>query len=137
MSCKFTLPLYGVTKKGAIAVNWYRNAHYQTSNAAKINFKKLIQDQLNKFDKIETPIKIKYTYYAKANNGPDLDNFVGTVKKFFQDALVESGLIEDDNVNFIISNSESYGGIDRSNPRVEAEVICCNDYITDKLINKE
>ena len=137
MSYKFTLPLYGVTKKGAIAVNWYRNAHYQTSNAAKINFKKLIQDQLNKFDKIETPIKIKYTYYAKANNGPDLDNFVGTVKKFFQDALVESGLIEDDNVNFIISNSESYGGIDRSNPRVEAEVICCNDYITDTLINKE
>jgi len=137
MSYKFTLPLYGVTKKGAIAVNWYRNAHYQTSNAAKINFKKLIQDQLNKFDKIETPIKIKYTYYAKANNGPDLDNFVGTVKKFFQDALVESGLIEDDNVNFIISNSESYGGIDRNNPRVEAEIICCNDYITDTLTNKE
>ena len=137
MSYKFTLPLYGVTKKGAIAVNWYRNAHYQTSNAAKINFKKLIQDQLNQFDKIETPIKIKYTYYAKANNGPDLDNFVGTVKKFFQDALVESGLIEDDNVNFIISNSESYGGIDRDNPRVEAEIICCNDYITDTLTNKE
>ena len=88
---KFTLPLYGVTKKGAIAVNWYRNAHYQTSNKAKIEFKKQIQSQLDMFDKIETPIKIKYTYYAKANNSPDLDNFVGTVKKFFQDALVESG----------------------------------------------
>ena len=122
MSYHFTLPLYGVTKKGAIAVNWYRNAHHHESNAAKKKFKLLIQDQLNQFDKIETPIKIKYNYYAARNNSPDLDNFVGTVKKFFQDALVESGLIEDDNVKFIVGNSEVYGGIDRENPRVEAEI---------------
>lgn len=124
MGYKFILPLYGVTKKGAIAVNWYRNAHYQESNGAKKKFKKLIQDQLDQFDKIETPIKIKYTYFAQRNNSPDLDNFVGTAKKFFQDALVESGLIEDDNIHFIVANSESYGGIDKENPRVEAEVIC-------------
>ena len=123
MSYKFTLPLYGVTKKGAITTNWYRNAHYQPSNAAKKKFKKLIQEQLDQFDTIQTPIKIKYTYYAQRNNSPDLDNFVAVVRKFFQDALVESGLIEDDNVNFIIANSESYGGIDKENPRVEAEVI--------------
>jgi len=122
MSYKFTLPIYGVTKEGAIAVNWYRNAHYQQSNSAKVKFKKLIQEQLNSFDPISGKIKIKYTYFAKANNNPDLDNFVGTVKKFFQDALVESGLIEDDNVNFIVSNSEYYGGIDRKNPRVEAVI---------------
>ena len=123
MSYKFTLPLYGVTKKGAIAMNWYRNAHHQSSNAAKKKFKKLIQEQLDQFDTIQTPIKIKYTYYAQRNNSPDLDNFVAVVRKFFQDALVESGLIEDDNVNFIIANSESYGGIDKDNPRVEAEVV--------------
>lgn len=123
MSYKFILPIYGVTKKGAIAVNWYRNAHYQQSNQAKIKFKALIQEQLDSFDPIDGKIKIKYTYFAKANNSPDLDNFVGTVKKFFQDALVESGLIEDDNVNFIVANSEYYGGIDRNNPRVEAEII--------------
>ncbi len=123
---KFTLPLYGVTKGGSISVNWYRNAHYQTSNKAKIEFKRQIQSQLDLFDKIEAPIKIKYTYYAKANNSPDLDNFVGTVKKFFQDALVESGLIEDDNINYIVSNSESYGGIDRKAPRVEAEIVSAN-----------
>ena len=126
MSYKFTLPLYGVTKKSSISVNWYRNAHYQTSNKAKIEFKRQIQSQLDLFDKIETPIKIKYTYYAKANNSPDLDNFVGTAKKFFQDALVESGLIEDDNINYIVSNSESYGGIDKKAPRVEAEIVSAN-----------
>ena len=118
--------MYGVIKKGAINVNWYRNAHYQTSNSAKIKFKKMIQAQLDQFDKIETPIKIKYTYYKKANNSPDLDNFVGTVKKFFQDALVESGLIEEDNINFIVESSERYGGLDREKPRVDAEIIEIN-----------
>ena len=126
MSYKFELPLYGVIKKGAINVNWYRNAHYQTSNSAKIKFKKMIKAQLDQFDKIETPIKIKYTYYKKANNSPDLDNFVGTVKKFFQDALVESGLIEEDNINFIVESSERYGGLDREKPRVDAEIIEIN-----------
>jgi Holliday junction resolvase RusA-like endonuclease len=123
MSYKFTLPLYGVTKKGAISMNWYRNAHYQSTNSAKKKFKKLIKSQLNQFDEIQTPIKVKYTYYAQRNNNPDLDNFTAIVRKFFQDALVEHGLIEDDNVKFIIANSDSYGGIDKDNPRVEAEVI--------------
>jgi Holliday junction resolvase RusA-like endonuclease len=123
MSYKFTLPLYGIAKKSALNVNWYRNAHHHVSNAAKKKFKKEIQPQLDKFDKFTPPIRIKYTYYAKMNNNPDLDNFVGTVKKFFQDALSESGLIPDDNVKYIIANSEYYGGIDRDNPRVEVEVI--------------
>jgi Holliday junction resolvase RusA-like endonuclease len=123
MSYKFILPIYGVTKGSAISINWYRNAHYQKSNNAKKKFKKMIAPQLERFDPIQGKIKIKYTYFAKMNNNPDLDNFIGTVKKFFQDALAESGLIEDDNVNFIVANSESYGGIDKDNPRVEAEII--------------
>ena len=119
---KFILPIYGVTPKSAITVNWYRNAHHHVSNKAKKNFKSLIKDQLDSFDTIDGQIKIKYTYYAKRNNKSDLDNFVGTVKKFFQDALVEHGLIEDDNINFIVSNSEYYGGIDKDRPRVEAVI---------------
>ncbi len=123
MSYRFTLPIFGVAKKGSITINWYRNAHYHQSNKAKIKFKSLIQEQLDLFDPIKGKIKIKYTFYAKRNNSPDLDNFVGVVKKFFQDALVESGLIEDDNINFIVASSEKYGGIDKDNPRIEAEVV--------------
>ena len=121
---RFTLPIYGVVKGSAINVNWYRNAHYQVSNKAKKKFKAMIMDQLDCLDPIKGRIQIRYTYYAKINNDPDLDNFVGTVKKFFQDALVESGLIEDDNVNIIVGNSERYGGIDRGDPRVEAVITC-------------
>ena len=116
---KVTLPIYGVAK-GAISLNWYRNAHYQVSNSAKKKFKRMILDQLNELPVFDGKISIHYDYYAKANNSPDLDNFIAVAKKFFQDALVECGKLEDDNVNFIVSNSESYKGIDKKAPRVEA-----------------
>ena len=123
MSYKFTLPIFGVTKKGSINVNWYRNVNFHASNTAKKKFKAMIQEQLDSCDLFSPPLKLRYTFYAKHNNSPDLDNFIGTVKKFFQDAIVEHGLIPDDNVHYIIGSSESYGGIDKENPRVEVEVI--------------
>lgn len=79
-----------------------------------------MKSQMDKFDPIEGKVKVHYVYYSKSNNNPDLDNFIGTVKKFFQDSLVEHGLLEDDNINFIVANSEAYGGCDKDNPRVEA-----------------
>ncbi len=128
MSYKFTLPIYGVIEKtkhnrnNAITLSWSRGAHFDTYNKAKKKFKLMIMDQLIQFDSIGGQLKIKYTYYAK-RNGTDLDNFIGMAKKFFQDALAEVGLIEDDNTRIIIASSEIYGGIDRDNPRVEAEII--------------
>lgn len=125
---KFVLPLYGVAKpakkakSASLSVNWYRNAYYRDLNNAKIKFKSMINDQLDAHDPFIGQIKIKYIYYAARDNSPDLDNFVSAVKKFFQDAIVEHGLIGDDNVHFIPANSEEYGGIDRDNPRVEAFV---------------
>ena len=56
------------------------------------------------------------------NNSPDLDNFVGAAKKFFQDSMVKHKFIEEDNVNVIVSSSEKYCGIDRKNPRIEAKI---------------
>lgn len=118
----FTLPCY--IKRGskniAINLNWYRTAHYQTSNDIKIKFKNFIKPQFEGLDPIVGKIRIKFVYYAARNNSPDLDNFTSVSKKFFQDACVELGLIEEDNINYIASTSEYYGGIDKENPRVEA-----------------
>ena len=126
MSYKFDLPIYGVNKKSAISLNWYRNAHYRTCNSAKKEFKRQIREQIYLHDQIKGSVKIRYYYYAK-RKGTDLDNFVGVVKKFFQDALVECGLIPDDNVSVICSSSEIYCGVDKDNPRVEAVIIPYDD----------
>ena len=125
----FDLPLKVVmprkTKKDKVIpinLNWYRNAHHRESNDAKKAYKALIADQFDGLTKPNGKIHVHYEYYAARNNSPDLDNFVGCGKKFFQDAMTELGFIPDDNVNYIVSNSEKYCGIDRKNPRLVAKV---------------
>ena len=121
---KFILPIYGIikptrkVKNPALSLNWYRNVHYRGNNQAKKAFKKHMQSQLNKFDAIDGEISIHYKYYAK-RKGTDLENFVTVVKKYFQDALSESGLIKDDNCSVIVENREKYIGVDKEDPRVE------------------
>tara|TARA_R110001632_G_scaffold10930_1_gene39910 strand:+ start:49 stop:441 length:393 start_codon:yes stop_codon:yes gene_type:complete len=122
---KFELPIYIKNKKGkkiSLSLNWYRNCHYHVSNDIKKRFKESIADQFEGLPRIEGRVRIKFVYYARINNSPDLDNFTSVVKKFFQDAMTELGLIEDDNVNFVVATSEYYGGIDKGNPRVDAFV---------------
>lgn len=124
---EFTLPIYGVIKPSkkaknpSLTINWYRNAHYRTSNDAKKRFKAMIQDQLDQFEAINGQIRLTYIYYAK-RKGTDMDNFVSASKKFFQDALVESGLLIDDNTDYIIESRERFGGIDKDNPRIVAKI---------------
>tara|TARA_R110000751_G_C13630067_1_gene465726 strand:- start:278 stop:676 length:399 start_codon:yes stop_codon:yes gene_type:complete len=122
---KFTLPIYGVVKPNknnkncALTFNWAMAANHWDYSKAKKKFSLMIQDQLSSHDKIEGKLRINYKYYA-ARNGTDLDNFSIIARKFFQDCLSKSGLIEDDNTKIIVKNSEEYMGIDKENPRVEA-----------------
>lgn len=124
MEYEFTLPCYiqHAKKNVPINLNWYRNAHYQTSNTVKRKFKEAITPQFKGLNPIGCKVAIHFTYYAARNNSPDLDNFTSVSKKFFQDAAVELGLIPDDNINHVVYTSESYGGIDRENPRVVATI---------------
>lgn len=121
---RFILPCYikHNRKNIPINLNWYRNAHYRTSNNIKIKFKNAIANQFDGLEKIEGKIHIEFMYFAKSNNSPDLDNFTSVSKKFFQDACVELGLIDDDSVKYITSTCEHYGGVDKKNPRVEASI---------------
>ena len=124
----FILPIYGAVaptkhnKNCALTFNWSRGANQWVYNKAKKKFAVMMQPQLASFDKIEGVLKINYKYYAK-RNGTDLDNFSIIARKFFQDCLSKSKLIEDDNCKFIVKNSEEYMGIDKDNPRIEAEII--------------
>lgn len=82
-----------------------------------------MREQLEGFDMIEGQIHVHYEYWAARNNAPDLDNFVGGAKKFFNDAMKNHGLIEDDNVHFIPTDSSEYRGVDRANPRIVASIM--------------
>lgn len=125
---EFTLPIYGVitttknNRNKALTLNWCLSADNWAYGSAKKKFSAMIREQIEAHDPIEGKIAIRYTYYAK-RRGTDLDNFTAIVCKFFQDCLSSGGLISDDNTNVIVSSSYRFGGLDKDNPRVTAEVI--------------
>lgn len=100
-------------------LNHYRNAHFHVLNNMKVQFKEAISSQLN-FSKLEEPVKISYVLYPPTRREIDIANVLCIVDKYFCDALVEAGLLEDDNFNYLPQVEFLFGGVDRVNPRAEA-----------------
>ncbi len=118
------LPLSLRQTKGKVkwlTLNNYRNWHYQTSNGLKVKFKKEITPLLN--FKIEGQVRIYYCYYAPDKRKRDLMNVISVIDKFFQDAMVERGCIEADDLSIVTEVNSKYMGIDRENPRLVAKII--------------
>lgn len=126
---EFTLPLHVMLKrktkkdkKFSINLNEFRSAHHRIYTEAKEEYCRLMTEQLTSVDPIDCRIHCHYDYYAALDNGPDLDNFAGAAKKFFQDSMKRHEFIPDDNVHYVESGSEKYCGIDRKNPRIVVKV---------------
>ncbi len=124
-----TAPLYidkqFSKKKGVqrfyLTLNNYRNWYYGTSNELKKEFKAIMSPQLlNK--RFNGVLHIHYTLYRPDKRSCDLEGMVTVIKKFFQDSMVDLNCIEDDNINFIQENTETFGGYDKGNGRVEIEI---------------
>jgi Holliday junction resolvase RusA-like endonuclease len=102
-------------------LNIYRNTFYQTLNRAKVEYKKMIKGQLEGLV-LKPPVTIIYTYYPPDKRVSDLGNVLPIHAKFFEDTLVESGCLKDDNYKFINQTIYRFGAIDKGNPRVEIEI---------------
>lgn len=120
---KMQVPIYiKVGKKNySLNLNVYRNMHHHVSNNIKQQFKNVVGWSLigRKFNKIE----IEYTVFPKVNRPYDVSNICAIVDKFFSDALVSVGAIEDDNFNFIPKVTYKWGGHCKENPRCEVRII--------------
>ena len=93
--------------------NFHENRTLFVSN----KLKKQVSDYMlkYKFKVYDRPVKIRYTVYFKDNVKRDLLNFVSVVDKFVLDALVNRGVIKDDNYKYVIGYSVAYGGKSDSN----------------------
>ena len=121
---KLVLPLYlsvgkGKPKKLPLNLNHYRNAHFHVLNSMKVQFKKAISSQLT-FPKLVEPVKISYVLYPPTRRELDISNVLCIVDKYLCDALVEAGLMEDDNFNHLPQVEFRFGDVDKENPRAEA-----------------
>jgi aminopeptidase-like protein len=120
---ELNVPLHVLVGKKVIRLNLnhYRNMNYHILNQAKIQFQKEVQQQVFALPQMNK-IKIHYTIYYKDKRKFDLDNIVSVIAKFTQDALVENGIIKEDDYTIIVGSSNSFGGIDKLNPRCSIQI---------------
>ena len=105
-------------KKFIYNLNVYRNAHYRTLNTVKINYKADVSDQIDLLPQLHR-IGLTYVLYPKTRRRTDLANVLSVHDKFFADALVECGKIEDDDYKHVVTTTYKFGRVDPTYPRVE------------------
>jgi len=109
------------TKFFILNLNHYRNAHYLTLNKAKSEYLSAVEEQIKNLPTYEQ-VRLSYTLYPKDRRICDLDNILSVHAKFFQDALVTLGRIPEDNYKHVLSSCQYFGGVDKTNPRVEIKI---------------
>jgi len=118
-----SLPLFVTNRSGKrkwITMNNYRNWHYQENNNIKRWFKGDVANDLNFV--IKGAVRIEYFYFAPDKRTRDLMNVVSVIDKYFQDAMVELGCIEADDLSIVKEVSCMYMGIDREQPRLDVMI---------------
>ncbi len=129
MEYKFTSPLAVFLPRKTIAdkkmilnLNNYRNWMHILNNQIKVAYKEAMADQLREVVKLNPMVSIELTYWKPTKRRSDRSNVLCVHEKFFLDALVGAGWIEDDSDEFVDSTKYLGGEIDRVNPRVEIVV---------------
>lgn len=130
---KIDVPLFVVLprktkadRKCYLNLNNYRNWHYQVSNQAKQVYCEGLESVLRSL-KMGRGINLQFILYKSSKRKIDRSNILSIVEKFFCDALVNYGCIEDDNDDIIESTYYCTGGIDKENPRVEIIITSSDD----------
>jgi len=123
----FTVPIrleLGVVKKKMyyLNLNKYRNWQFHVNNQLKKSFKIEVISRLRQLHPVEPPCKLTYTIYYPTKREFDIDNIGSIVGKFTHDALIEAGIIEDDNYKCVAHINYVFGGIDKDNPRCEVVI---------------
>jgi len=93
-------------------------------NAIKQAYEKTIKPLLDFRQFITSEISLKYTLYVGTKRRCDLSNVCCIIDKYFSDALVNNGIIEDDSYEYIKNVQYVYGGYDKANPRCVVEIKC-------------
>lgn len=111
-------------KRVALNLNIYRNLHHMTLNQAKIAMKDCVRVALPIMPaNVEPPpYRFTYTIFPKTGRALDLGNVGSIVQKFTDDALVELGIIKDDNHKIVSEVMYKFGGVDKDNPRAELQI---------------
>ena len=114
-----TLPRKTVKdKRIALNMNTYRNLHHRISNDAKKAYSEALREQLEDLS-IQTPVEVTYKVYKASKRRLDKMNVISVVSKFLLDSITDYGCWEDDNDDYVKTETILPTELDRENPRVE------------------
>ena len=105
-------------KRIALNMNTYRNLHHRISNDAKKAYSEALREQLRNLS-IQTPVEVTYKVYKGSKRRLDKMNVVSVVSKFLLDSITDYGCWEDDNDDYVKTETILPTELDRENPRVE------------------
>lgn len=117
-----SIPIRKGTDSIALNLNVYRNLHHYQNNELKQSFTDLVQPLLAHIPKLDK-VHLHYVLHRPTRRRADLMNVVSIADKFFSDALVKAGVIEDDHDGIVLSVSGSTGDIDKARPRLVVQII--------------
>ena len=87
-------------------------------NNAKKAYKAAMKDQIDSLP-VFPAVEATFILYPGTKRLTDIGNVLSIHEKFFMDALVEAGKLEDDNYQFHRVSHYCIGYVDKVNPRVE------------------
>lgn len=105
-------------KRIALNMNTYRNLHHRISNDAKKAYSEALREQLRNLT-IQTPVEVTYKVYKASKRRLDKMNVISVVSKFLLDSITDYGCWEDDNDDYVKTETILPTELDRENPRVE------------------
>lgn len=111
----------GPAKRVHLSQNVIRNAHFQIQNQAKHAIKEIVWRQLSdNFQgiRLNEPVELEIRLFKDKARRADLSNFCSIIDKYATDAIVEYGLISDDNVKVLKKVTYLFGGFS-DDPRAE------------------
>jgi hypothetical protein len=134
MKLTISLPLKLVvnkrTKKNVnyiLNLNVYRNTHYRSLAKHKIDYKELVKKALAEAAgacpvDLKPPLRFTYTIYPQSRRKFDIANVCSVIQKFTDDALIDLGVIEDDNMTIVAEVNYRFGSVDQIKPRAVLKI---------------
>lgn len=115
------LPMRMKVNKGgdleSLNLNVYRNLHFYKLNFQKKAFQDFVKPFLLGLPQMEA-VSLHYEINPKGGSRLDIMNVGSIVDKFFSDALVQCGIVPDDDYKHVVGNSFSFGTLCPENPHV-------------------
>lgn len=105
--------------------NIYRNSHFRILSDAKSNFNDIIKKMNLRYIKeepFEKAVQFHYYYYPKSKRSYDRMNILAIIDKFTCDALIEVGVLRDDNYKLVLTPLFTPCPPDKNDPRCEVYI---------------